>query len=87
MIKIYTSPSCSSCRKVKKWFLEQNIPFIEKNIFVALSRQRGPQWANALITMCSNLEGAVRSFIEMVQREGDQLVGILLMGCDWWVVR
>ena len=35
MIKIYTSPSCSSCRKVKKWFMEQNIPFIEKNIFVA----------------------------------------------------
>ena len=60
---------------------------VEKNIIVALSRQRGPQWANALITMCSNLEGAVRSFIEMVQREGDQLVGILLMGCDWWVVR
>lgn len=35
MIKIYTSPSCSSCRKVKKWFIEQNIPFIEKNIFAA----------------------------------------------------
>ena len=35
MIKIYTSPSCSSCRKVKKWFMEQNIPFIEKNIFAA----------------------------------------------------
>lgn len=35
MIKIYTSPSCSSCRKVKKWFDEQKIPYIEKNIFVA----------------------------------------------------
>ncbi|MCQ2815408.1 MAG: Spx/MgsR family RNA polymerase-binding regulatory protein [Bacilli bacterium] len=35
MIKIYTSPSCSSCRKVKKWFDEQNIPYLEKNIFVA----------------------------------------------------
>jgi regulatory protein spx len=35
MIKIYTSPSCSSCRKVKKWFTEQNIPYIEKNIFSA----------------------------------------------------
>ena len=35
MIKIYTAPSCSSCRKVKKWFEEQSIPFIEKNIFVA----------------------------------------------------
>ena len=35
MIKIYTSPSCSSCRKVKKWFKEQKIPFVEKNIFAA----------------------------------------------------
>ena len=33
MIKIYVSPSCSSCKKVKKWFSEQNIPFEEKNIF------------------------------------------------------
>ena len=33
MIKIYVSPSCSSCRKVKKWFNDQNIPFEEKNIF------------------------------------------------------
>ncbi len=35
MIKIYTSPSCSSCRKVKQWFKEQEIPFVEKNIFVS----------------------------------------------------
>jgi len=33
MIKIYTSPSCSSCRKVKKWFEDNKIPFLEKNIF------------------------------------------------------
>ena len=33
MITIYTSPSCSSCKKVKKWFDEQNIPYVEKNIF------------------------------------------------------
>jgi len=38
MVKIYTAPSCSSCRKVKKWFKDENIPFIEKNIFtVALN--------------------------------------------------
>ena len=35
MIKIYTSPSCSSCRKVKQWFKEQKIPYVEKNIFAA----------------------------------------------------
>lgn len=32
MVKIYTSPSCSSCRKVKMWFKEQEIPFHEINI-------------------------------------------------------
>ena len=40
MIRIYTTPSCSSCRKVKAWFKEQGIPFVEKNIFVsALNEQ------------------------------------------------
>ena len=33
MVTIYTTPSCGSCRKAKKWFKERNIPFIEKNIF------------------------------------------------------
>jgi len=33
MIKIYTSPSCSSCRKVKKWFDENQIPYDAKDIF------------------------------------------------------
>ena len=36
MIRIYTSPSCSSCRKVKKWFEEQHIPYVEKNIFTSV---------------------------------------------------
>jgi regulatory protein spx len=35
MIRIYTSPSCSSCRKVKKWFELQGIPYEERNIFSA----------------------------------------------------
>ena len=35
MVKIYTSPSCSSCRKVKQWFEDQKIPFKERNIFTA----------------------------------------------------
>ncbi len=32
MIRIYISPSCSSCRKVKEWFKEQEIPFETKSI-------------------------------------------------------
>lgn len=35
MVRIYTSPSCSSCRKVKKWFELEGIPFEERNIFSA----------------------------------------------------
>ena len=34
MIKIYTSPSCSSCKKAKEFFKKEDIPFEEKNIFV-----------------------------------------------------
>lgn len=37
MIKIYTSPSCSSCRKVKQWFEEQKIPYVDRNIFAGLT--------------------------------------------------
>lgn len=33
MIKVYYSPSCSSCRKVRKWFDDQHIPYEGKDIF------------------------------------------------------
>ncbi len=33
MITIYTTPSCSSCRKAKKWLKEHNIDYVEKNLF------------------------------------------------------
>ncbi len=33
MIVVYTSPGCASCRKVKQWLKERDLPFIEKNIF------------------------------------------------------
>ena len=33
MITLYVSPSCTSCRKAKAWLEEQDLPFIEKNIF------------------------------------------------------
>jgi len=39
MIQIYTTPSCASCRKAKKWFEKYKIPYAEKNIFsIKLSR-------------------------------------------------
>jgi regulatory protein spx len=33
MIHIYTTPSCSSCRKAKRWFEDHRIEYREKNIF------------------------------------------------------
>lgn len=40
MIQIYTTPSCASCRKAKKWFDKYNIPYSEKNIFsIKLSKE------------------------------------------------
>lgn len=34
MIKIYTTSSCSSCRKAKKWMEDYQIPYKEINLFV-----------------------------------------------------
>ena len=33
MVTLYTSPSCTSCRKARAWLKEHNIPFTERNIF------------------------------------------------------
>lgn len=33
MVTLYTSPSCTSCRKAKQWLEDHNIPYKERNIF------------------------------------------------------
>ncbi|MCD7034976.1 transcriptional regulator SpxA [Metabacillus sp. GX 13764] len=32
MVTLYTSPSCTSCRKAKAWLEEHEIPYTERNI-------------------------------------------------------
>lgn len=36
MIVIYTSPGCASCRKVRNYMKDNNLQYIEKNIFNTL---------------------------------------------------
>ncbi|MCP0887750.1 transcriptional regulator SpxA [Ligilactobacillus sp. WILCCON 0076] len=33
MVTLYTSPSCTSCRKARAWLKKHDIPFAERNIF------------------------------------------------------
>ncbi|TFD97601.1 MULTISPECIES: transcriptional regulator SpxA [Jeotgalibacillus] len=33
MVTLFTSPSCTSCRKAKAWLEEHEIPYTERNIF------------------------------------------------------
>lgn len=33
VVTLYTTPSCTSCRKAKAWLKEQNVPFTERNLF------------------------------------------------------
>jgi regulatory protein spx len=33
MVTLYTSPSCTSCRKARAWLEEHEIPYVERNIF------------------------------------------------------
>lgn len=59
MIKIYTTPSCASCRKAKKWFEEHNITYEEKNIFVT------PITKNDIKAMLSNTENGFDDIISL----------------------
>ena len=34
MVELYTTPSCSSCRKAKKWLESYGIEYVEKNLQV-----------------------------------------------------
>ncbi len=33
-VTLFTSPSCTSCRKAKKWLKTHEVDFVEQNIFV-----------------------------------------------------
>ena len=33
MVTLYTTPSCTSCRKARDWLEEHQIPYTERNIF------------------------------------------------------
>ena len=33
MVTLFTSPSCTSCRKARAWLEEHEIPYNERNIF------------------------------------------------------
>lgn len=39
MIILYTSPGCASCRKAKQWLKDNDMYFIEKNIFTTLLKE------------------------------------------------
>lgn len=63
MIRIYTAPSCASCRKVKAWLKEHNIPYVEKNIFSTILREgelrelleRSENGTDDIISKCSKI--------------------------------
>lgn len=40
MILVYTSFGCASCRKVKQWLKDHNMPFVEKNIFTTMLNEK-----------------------------------------------
>ena len=40
MLRIYTSPSCSSCRKAKEFLKVQKLPYVEKNIISSVLNEK-----------------------------------------------
>lgn len=57
MIKVYTSPSCTSCRKARAWLQNHQLDFEERNIFSE------PMTESEIRTILSATEGGVEDII------------------------
>ncbi|MGG5357776.1 MULTISPECIES: transcriptional regulator Spx [unclassified Enterococcus] len=57
MIKLYTSPSCTSCRKARAWLQTNQLDFEEKNIFAE------PLNENEIRAILAATEGGVEDII------------------------
>ena len=68
MIRLYTSPSCSSCRKVKKFFDEEGLPYVEKNIF---NSTLNPNELKEMITKSENGTDDIISKKSKIIKEGN----------------
>ena len=51
MVILYTSAGCVSCRKAKQWFKQNDVEFLEKNIFRVLLDKKEISY---LISRCEN---------------------------------
>ena len=51
MILLYTSPGCASCRKAKQWLKDNDLPFVEKNIFTTLLKEDEIKY---ILSRCEN---------------------------------
>lgn len=51
MVLLYTSPGCASCRKAKQWLKDNNIEFVEKNIFTTLLNKEEIKY---ILSRCEN---------------------------------
>ncbi|MTV82934.1 transcriptional regulator Spx [Secundilactobacillus folii] len=43
-VTLFTSPSCTSCRKAKKWLKAHEVDFVEQNIFVQAPSVKQIKW-------------------------------------------
>ncbi|ANZ61740.1 transcriptional regulator Spx [Secundilactobacillus paracollinoides] len=47
-VTLFTSPSCTSCRKAKKWLQDNDVAFTEQNIFVQAPSVQQIKWILSL---------------------------------------
>jgi regulatory protein spx len=67
MLKLFTSPSCTSCRKARSWLIEHNIDFEERNMM------SDPLTANELRAILSMTEEGTSDIISTRSKAFQQL--------------
>ena len=97
MIVVYTSPGCASCRKVKQWLKDRDIPYIEKNIFKTLLNEN--EIKHLLMRSENGSDDIISKRSKIIQESGvdiesmttDELVhfirAVLTLDCSLYIFR
>ncbi|GAK47167.1 transcriptional regulator Spx [Secundilactobacillus oryzae JCM 18671] len=66
-VTLYTSPSCTSCRKAKAWLIDHEVDFVEQNIFAK------PLNKNEIKRILQMTENGTEDIISTRSKEYDEL--------------
>ena len=79
MIILYTSPGCASCRKAKQWLKDNDMKYIEKNIFTTLLKEDEIKYLLQRMVQRISYPRVPRRFRSCIE------IWMISLSRSWWI--